>query len=413
MWPRQGFLVRRSLALAFGLAVWLALPAMAQQQIPIGTSVSGQLTAADPTLSDGSHYKLFNFMGTAGQTVQIDLMSSDFDSYLSLRNQTGSSIAHDDDGGGGLNSRIIQQLPYSGMYQIVVNTLRSGQFGSFTLQLQATGMAQPVAQPLPTQPVVTALPSNVVGSIGLNQQVQNTLVPGAATFEGKPIQSYNFNCTAGQAFQMDVLSSWDNYAMVFDPAGNVVARDDDTGEGLNARIQYTCAVSGTYRLAVTTFASSTTTGPYTMQVQGLGQGVTTQPQPQPITQPVVTPLAAPAAPSNAIPAPGQTAQIVIGQTMRGRLEDGDQTMQDGTFADLWQFQGTAGQTVTIDVRSDEFDTYIQLLDAGGNKLAEDDDSGGNLNSHLSFQLPATAMYQLVVNNAGQSRRSGQYTISVR
>jgi hypothetical protein len=100
--------------------------------------------------------------------------------------------------------------------------------------------------------------------------------------------------------------------------------------------------------------------------------------------------------------------------MRGRLETGDQTMADGTFADMWQFQGTAGQTIQIDVRSDEFDTYAQLLDASGtNKLAEDDDSGGQLNSRIVYTLQATAMYEIVVNNAGRSRRSGIYTVSIR
>ena len=408
---RLGSAVARSLAVGT-LAAVVALPARAQQQIPIGTSVSSTLTMSDPTLPDRSHYKLFTFMGTAGQAVQIDLMSSDFDSYLTLKDQSGNRIASDDDSGGGLNARIIRTLTYTGMYQIVVNTLRSGQYGAFTLQLQASGMAQPIVTQM-GQPVVTAIPSSVVGTIALNQQVQNNLVPGGATWNGKPIQSYNFNCTAGQAFQMDVLSSWDNYAIVFDPMGNEVTHDDDGGEGLNARIQYTCQTTGTYRLAVSTYSSSTTTGPYTMQVQAMGQG---QMQPQPITNPVPQPIGQPvgaAMPTNVIPAPGQMGQTAIGQTMRGRLETGDQTMPDGTFADIWQFQGSAGQSVTIDVRSDEFDTYMQLLDANGNKLGEDDDSGGNLNSRLTYTLPTAGMYQIVVNNAGQTRRSGIYTVSIR
>jgi ferredoxin len=177
----------------------------------------------------------------------------------------------------------------------------------------------------------------------------------------------------------------------------------------------TCPQTAIYRLAVTTYAATTTTGMYTMKVQGLGIPTPLgQPtpigQPQPIAQPVPQPIAA--EPTNPIAAPGQTAYIQIGQTMRGRLEPGDQLMQDSTYADLWQFQGMAGQTVQIDVRSDEFDTYMQLLDANGNKLGEDDDSGGNLNSRLIYTLPATAMYQIVVNNAGHTRRAGIYTVSV-
>jgi len=109
-----------------GLASALALPARAQQQIPIGTSVTGQIQLSDPVLSDQTHYKLFTFMGTAGQTVQIDLLSADFDAYLYLRDQNGQAIAHDDDGGGGHNARITQSLSYSGMYQILANTVGQG-----------------------------------------------------------------------------------------------------------------------------------------------------------------------------------------------------------------------------------------------------------------------------------------------
>jgi len=408
---RRGSTIAGVLAVGVALVALTPLPTRAQQQIPVGSQVTGTLSMTDQTLGDGSHYKLFTFMGTAGQTVQIDLISSDFDSYLYLRDQNGTEITHDDDGGGGLNSRIVRTLTYTGMYQIVVNTLRSGVYGAFTLRLQNTS---PSAQPVVT-PLVTGANLEPISTIGLNQQVQNNLVPGGTTYNGKPIHAYNFQCTAGQTFQMDVLSDWDNYAMIFDPNGNPVATNDDGGEGLNARITFTCPQTATYKLGVTTYAASTATGMYTMRVQALGAPTPLgQPTPigqaQPIVQPIPQPVAA--EPTNIIPAPGQTAQIAIGQAMRGRLETGDQMMQDSTYADLWQFQGTAGQTVQIDVRSDEFDTYMQLLDASGNKLGEDDDSGGNLNSRLVFTLPTTGTYQIVVNNAGHSRRAGIYTVSI-
>jgi hypothetical protein len=387
----------------------------ASQQIPMNSSVTGTLTASDPTLSDGSHYKLFTFQGTAGQAVQIDLMSTAFDSYLSLRDQSGTSIAHDDDGGEGLNSRILFTLPYTGTYQIVANTLRSGQFGDFTLQLRSAVATQPTITSI--QPAPSALSLPTVGQIGLNQQVQNTLMGGGTTWDGKPIHLYTLNCSAGQGLQLDVLSSWDNYALIFDPSGNQVASNDDGGEGLNARIRYTCPTSGTYRLGVTTFSSSTTTGPYTMQVQATStQPVPTQPTVQPLNpQPTVQPLNQPtpqAAPSaNVIPGPGQVGQIAVGQSKQGRLEPGDQMMgSDSTYADIWQFQGAAGQNVAIELRSSDFATYVQLLDPSGKVLAE---SAGHPNSGLAFTLPNNATYQIVVNNNGTQRQTGTYTLSVR
>ena len=384
------------------------------QQIPIGTTVTGELSSSDPTLTDGSHYKLFTFQGTAGQSVQIDLTSSAFDSYLYLREQNGQAIAHDDDGGGGLNARIVQQLPYTGTYQIVANTLQSGQFGAFTLQLQASGA-------MAMQPVVSAIPTinsmSPIGQVGLNQQVQNTLVSGGVAWNNKPIHLYGFPCNAGQPVQIDILSSWDNYLIVFDPSGTEVAHDDDDGEGLNARLRWTCPTTGLYRLGVTTGLVSTTPGPYTLQVQATGQPLQMvqaqpiqQPTPQPIGQPTPLAPAAVAMPTNAVPGPGQVAQIMAGQSVRGRLEAGDQLMGDSTYADIWQLQGSAGQNVSIELQSDSFPTYLQLLDAGGHVLAE---SAGHPNSGLAFTLPTSGAYQIVVNSNGAMRRTGAYTLTVR
>jgi hypothetical protein len=267
---------------------------------------------------------------------------------------------------------------------------------------QVTPMGQPMTGNL-----------GVVGTISVGQQASGVLSMGDARYDGKPFQAYNFACSAGQAFQMDVTSTWDNYARVFDPMGNEVAHDDDSGGSLNARITYTCPTTGTYRLAVTAFSSSSTGGPYTMLVSSLAGPTAPVIQPAQSAQPMIQTMPGAAmqpSVSGAIAAPGQPATIAYGQMAQGRLETGDQTMQDQTFADVWTFQGTAGQAITIDVMSDEFDAYAQLLDAAGNRLAEDDDSGGNLNARISFTLPSTGQFQIVVNNFGDTRRTGLYRV---
>jgi hypothetical protein len=249
------------------------------------------------------------------------------------------------------------------------------------------------------------------------------------------MQTWALQCQAGQTFQMDILSTWDNYAVVLDPMGNRVAFDDDGGpEGLNARITHACATTGVYRLGVTTYSSSTSTGTYTLQVQqmaGLNQPTAMNqpmamnqpapmatPQPMPMNQsapgatmPSPSPVSLPI--TGSIPAPGAIGTIVLGTNVQGRLETGDQRMNDGTFADVWQFSGTAGQHIVIELRSEEFDTYLQLLDAGGNRLAEDDDSLGDLDSKVEITLPASGTFQIVVNNFGDDRRAGIYTLTLR
>jgi hypothetical protein len=391
--------------------------AMTTSQIAVGQSMMSQLTAASPVNNEGRRYAMWTFSASAGQAIQIDMVSNELDSYLILQDQMGTELTRNDDGGGGLNSRINYTLPYTGGYRIMAMSFRTSgvMFGTYTLSLAGAMAVAPQVTPM-GQPMGT--PGGVVGTIQAGQQAQGVLSQADARYDNKPFQAYNFACVAGQAFQMDVTSSWDNYALVFDPMGTVVARDDDSGGNLNARINHTCQTTGTYRLAVTAFSTSTTGGPYTMQVTSMAGP--TQPMIQPAqpmiqpAQPMIQPAPGVTMPqpsiSGGVAAAGQVATIAYGQMMQGRLEQGDQTMNDGTFADVWTFQGTGGQTVTVDVLSDEFDAYGQLLDAAGNRLAEDDDSGGNLNARITFALPATGQYQIVVNNFGDTRRTGLYRV---
>ena len=547
----------------------VASPATAQRMIGIGGSVTGTLGAADTALSSArSHSQLFSFYGAAGRTVQIDLTSGDFDPRLSLEDWEGQTITDDDARVGTGSARISYDLPYTGIYQILAGARRADQLGTFTLSVRETQ-----AHVLP--PDVDAPKLITVGTIGVNQETVDVLAAGAPTYDDRKYNAYAFACLAGQQFQMDILSDWDNYAMVIDPGGNVVSRDGNSGGGTNARLVHTCAASGEYHLLVTTASPNGSVGRYTLRVQAYGAAApvlariepvappraVTQPQaaaqPAPVTQPEpvapapvaqaapappppaapapkavqplpaapapqaaqplpVTPIAqaaqpaptapppgapaaftapvtqpepapqpqavaqpapvmqpqpvapapvaqpAPAAPSpqaaqpspltpipaaaqpaptapppvapaapvtqppvatpppapaeappaGTVPAPGVIGQIAIGSSMQGRLEPGDQVMGD-TFADTWQFQGAAGETVTLDVESSAFSPYLRLYDADGNRLADGTASGGGTGSRLVFVLPSTGMYQIVIINGEGRRETGAYTISIR
>jgi len=159
-------------------------------------------------------------------------------------------------------------------------------------------------------------------------------------------------------------------------------------------------MNGTYRLAVSVYSATTTAGPYTMQVQGAAGPA--------MMQPMVQQMGG----GTTIAPAGQMAMIAYGQQAPGRLEIGDRQMQDSTLADIWMYQGTAGQSITIDLTSNDFDCYLQLLNASGNRLADNDDFGGSLNSRITFTIPANAQYQIVVNTTGGARRIGLYTLWV-
>ncbi len=69
-----------------------------------------------------------------------------------------------------------------------------------------------------------------------------------------------------------------------------------------------------------------------------------------------------------------------------------------------------GKTYVIDLISGQFDVYLLLQNAGGGLIAQDDDSGGNLNSRLRFQPPEDGRFRLVASTF--SGQVGPYTLRV-
>lgn len=98
---------------------------------------------------------------------------------------------------------------------------------------------------------------------------------------------------------------------------------------------------------------------------------------------------------------------------QGRLQGGDAVLyNDGSYYDDYFFNGRAGQRVTINLNSSQFDTYLWLIDPSGNTLNTNDDSNGSTNSEIFMTLPRTGRYQVRVNSYG-SAETGAYTLIVR
>jgi hypothetical protein len=99
--------------------------------------VAGELTTSDPTLGDGSHYDCFVVPTRQGQRLQIDQTSDAFDSYLTVG--VGNCVVladpeSDDDGGGGLNSRLVH-VGDGGVLIIRVNSVAAAKTGAYRLSV--------------------------------------------------------------------------------------------------------------------------------------------------------------------------------------------------------------------------------------------------------------------------------------
>ena len=71
----------------------------------------------------------------------------------------------------------------------------------------------------------------------------------------------------------------------------------------------------------------------------------------------------------------------------------------GAHVKMHEFKMHAGETYTIDLESEEFDAFLRLEDPEGDKLKEDDDSAGFLNSRILFTPMEDGVYKLAVTSA--------------
>jgi len=235
------------------------------------------------------------------------------------------------------------------------------------------------------------------GSITIPGEVAGTLTRRDQRLNDNSVyQAWSFYGTAGQNVQIDVLSrDFDAFAILQGPAGNEIARDDDSGEGTDARVQVFLPTSGTYRVLANAFRPGQT-GRYVLRLSSLGQAA--------VAAPVVSSIGGTGA--------GTIGQVLRGQVVQGRLTTSDSRLQDNTFFQAWTYYGQAGEMITVDVVSSQFDAYAVIQDMNGTALARDDDSGGNLNARITFTLPYTGAFRLIANTLRQGA-TGAYTLSVR
>lgn len=107
------------------------------------------------------------------------------------------------------------------------------------------------------------------------------------------------------------------------------------------------------------------------------------------------------------------AQDAILLQEEGVLEDGDNVLaSDGSLYDEYIFEGEEGQSVSISLSSEEFDTYLAIITPDGQVLGENDDiTPDNTDSALDVTLPQSGPY-LVIANGFDSTSRGNYLLEV-
>lgn len=256
--------------------------------------------------------------------------------------------------------------------------------------------------------ILVASTASAQTRIESGETVSGSLTPGdSRMYNGAHFEVWIFSGSRGERIAITLRSiQFDPYLLVQPfPGGRspIIARDDDSGGGNDAQVEVTLPEDGDYVITATS-AQRGETGAYRLSVESI-PGVARASRARAAPAAAAKPLAAskPAAPAERRLVPGETVTGVLVSSPRGPL---------GTTEGDWRYAGHAGETITLDLRSSEFDPFLTLYSVGSTvtRVAQDDNGGGGLNSRIVYRLPADGEYVARAERRLPGR-SGSYTLS--
>jgi hypothetical protein len=95
----------------------------------------------------------------------------------------------------------------------------------------------------------------------------------------------------------------------------------------------------------------------------------------------------------------------------GKLADTDaRDKVQKHFCKIYAVPLKAGTSYRIDMASKEIDSYLRLEDDAGKELANDDDSGGQLNARIVFECPKDGTYRVIATTFGGGTGAFELTV---
>jgi hypothetical protein len=374
----------RTVLMATTALAVLAGSAAAQQALPAGRVLAGELRRGDTTLASGEYSDTWSFPARRGRTYTITLESGDFDPYLVVRGPAGLSEDNDDDASrrGSSNSRVSFTAAADGDVRVTATSYQSGETGRYAIALteggqgsgqttaqtntggrQAVNGAAVLSRGPQRQAAQTPAPVAAdAAPISVGQSRDGRLGQGAATLSsGEFVNRFTLNGRQGQSLDLRLSSSeFDPYLQISGPGGFSAFNDDDADrEGSHdSRLIVALPTDGAYVIGATSYQSGES-GRYRLSVAD-GSNV---PPPRP-TQ------------SATRPTTGGAGLMRVGDTVSGELQGGDETLDSGEYVDTYRFQGTRGQRVAVELTSSAFDAYTILRTPSGEQIDNDDGDDG-------------------------------------
>lgn len=342
-------------------------PCLTIRPLTVGQTFSGTLAAADCKLADNSAIQNFTFTLTTETVLEIEMTSTVVDPYLYVLDANGKILAEDDDGGPGINARVLHLFP-AGKYFVVANTFDANSYGPFQLTVRLAPAACVAGRAI-------TLPSVVNATLAVSSACR--------LLDDSYADRYELNLPTRTVVRVDMSSAViDAFLLLFDANAKLVAQDDDAGPGVNAHIEVQLEAG---RYTILANAQPNQVGAYRLDV-----GVPLDPC-------------------------AVTRTVTIAQTVTGTLATTDcATGLQGPipYVQRWALNVPTAGPLAIAMSSTVVDAYLIIQNATtGAVVGENDDAvSGFTNARVAANFPAG---QYIVNaTTFDLNEVGAYTLSV-
>ena len=333
------------------------------QSLPIGTSASSAIDFVGDTdwwkvnLTYGFGYQIWSEGSGSGNGTLAD-------PYLGIYNSAGTFQYGVDDIVQYINRDSYTNIvpSASGTFFLSAQEYGGDAIGSYTITIWQDELAS-----VASAATVAVNSVSAIGHIGWQSDTSDW---------------YRVTLTAGVEYQFDLIGSSndgsasgltlvDPWLCLRNSSGAALTSDDSDGLGGNSRIFYTPTTSGTY------FLDAQESG-----VDAYG------------TYRIIV---------NSTPTSGT---ITLGTSLTGTVDfNGD--------IDRYSVYLTAGNTYAFSLNGTTLlDPYVEVQDSAGTNVASDDDSGGGLNSFVTYTPTTSGTYYLAAREAGNNA-TGSYSAQVR
>jgi hypothetical protein len=198
----------------------------------------------------------------------------------------------------------------------------------------------------------------------------------------QPAKKFTIKLHKDKTYIIDLVSKdFDAFLRLLDKNGKEVAEDDDGGGDLNARIIYSPTETADHEIVAATLDGQL--GKFNLKVREFQLKGEAKPR--------------------------EVGKDGVSVTNNINQQDASDI---GKLGKLFSVTLKKGQTYTIDLESGDLDAYLYLFDGKSRLLAQDDDSGGGLNSRIVYRAEQDGVFHILATSLGGDE-TGEFTLKVR